>query len=175
MVAGGPHVANADGRRVRYSAASVDAKVAYWTAALVNMVAAVAIASMGVRRVRAGEVAGHASRMKLASLLVVGFVVSYALKLLVLGRERLDLWEPQYRNVLRFHELCVLVMVLAGARALWLASRRKLANTTPLERRESRASDVRAHKLAGWTALTASALGAVTAGYVLYGMYERLP
>jgi uncharacterized membrane protein YozB (DUF420 family) len=153
----------------------VDPKVVYWTGALLNMVAAVAIAGVGVRRIRRSEIAGHQRLMKLAALLVVLFVLSYGVKLFVLGREHLELWEPRFRSVLRFHELCVLVMVLAGSRALWVATRRGLALPVSVERRDSRARDARQHRLAGWTALCASALGAVTAAYVLYGMYARLP
>jgi uncharacterized membrane protein YozB (DUF420 family) len=152
-----------------------DPKVAYWTAALANMLAAVTLAVLGVRRIRRAEIAGHQRLMKTAALLVVLFVLSYGLKLVLLGREALELWEPRFVNVLRFHELCVATMVLAGGRALYLATTRRLADPPTASNVEARARGARSHRRAGWTALVSSALGAVTAGYVLYGMYARLP
>jgi uncharacterized membrane protein YozB (DUF420 family) len=139
------------------------------------MVAAVTLAVLGVRRIQRAEIAGHARLMKTAALLVLLFVLSYALKLRLLGREALELWEPRFVNVLRFHEACVATMVLAGSRALYLATTRRLADPPTPSSVEARARSARSHRRAGWTALISSALGAVTAGYVLYGMYARLP
>ena len=161
---------------LRYAARAMDfdPKVAYWTAAFANMLAAVTLAVIGVRRIQRAEVAGHRRMMKTAALLVLLFVLSYGVKLAVLGREALQLWEPRFVNVLRFHELCVATMVLAGSRALYLATTRHLADPPAPENAAARAHSARSHRRAGWTALVASALGAVTAGYVLYGMYARL-
>ncbi|MFI5314528.1 MAG: DUF420 domain-containing protein [Myxococcota bacterium] len=153
----------------------LDPKLAYWTAAFANMVAAVALAVFGVRRIRRAEVAGHRQLMKTAALLVGLFLLSYVAKVAVLGREQLELWEPRFVSVLRFHETCVAVMVLAGARALYLATTRKLADPPTPESVERRARSARSHRRAGWTAVISSALGAVSAGYVLYGMYARMP
>jgi uncharacterized membrane protein YozB (DUF420 family) len=153
----------------------LDPKVIYWTAAFANMLAAVTLAVLGVRRIQRAEIAGHQRLMKTAALLVVLFVVSYGVKLALLGREALELWEPRFRNVLRFHELCVLTMVLAGSRALYLATTRRLADPPTPNHVDARARSARSHRRAGWTALVSSALGALTAGYVLYGMYARLP
>lgn len=152
----------------------LDPKVTYWTAALANMVAAFALAAFGVRRIRRAEVAGHRRLMKTAGTLVVLFLVSYLVKVQVLGREALETWEPRFVNVLRFHELCVAVMVLAGGRALYLATTRKLADPPTPDGVAARAKTARSHRRAGWTALVSCAMGAVTAGYVLYGMYSRL-
>lgn len=152
----------------------LDPKVAYWTAAFANMLAAVALAGFGVRRIRRAEIAGHQRLMKTAALLVVLFLVSYGVKLALLGREALELWEPRFVNVLRFHEACVATMVLAGGRALYLATTRRLADPPAARDVEARARSARSHRRAGWTALVSSALGAVTAGYVLYGMYARM-
>ena len=152
----------------------LDPKVAYWTAALANMLAAVGLAAFGVRRIRRAEIAGHRRLMKTAALLVALFLLSYVAKVAVLGREQLELWEPRFVSVLRFHELCVAVMVLAGAVALYLATTFRFADAATPKDVERRAGIALAHRLAGWTALVSSALGAVTAGYVLYGMYARL-
>jgi len=162
---------------LRYAprAMAFDPKVAYWTAAFANMLAAVGLAVFGVRRIQRAEIAGHRRLMKTAALLVVLFVLSYGVKLAVLGREALELWEPRFVNVLRFHELCVATMVLAGSRALYLATTRRLADPPTPSTAQARARSARSHRRAGWTALVSSALGAVSAGYVLYGMYERMP
>ena len=152
----------------------LDPKVAYWTGALANMLAAVACACFGVRRVRRGDVPGHARLMKAAGLLVALFLVSYVVKVLVLGREPLELWEPRFVHVLRFHELCIAVMVLAGGVAFAIGTRRRLVD--PIARAEAaRGTILRTHRRAGWTALISSAVGATAAAYVLYGMYARLP
>jgi len=146
---------------------AVDAKVAYWTAALLNMAAAFGCALVGLRRIRRGEVAGHQRAMKTAALLVVLFLISYLLKVEALGRERLDLWE-------RMHETFVGAMVVAGALALGLASGLGLlaiGRAAPARR----SLGARVHRAAGWTAIASCALGVATAAYVLYGMYARLP
>jgi len=145
----------------------LDPKVVYWTGALANMLAAVGCACAGVRRVRRGDVAGHARLMKTAGLLVGLFLVSYLVKVAALGRESLELWEPRFVHVLRFHETCI-----AGT-AVWIAVRRRLRE--PAARAEAaRSGALTRHRRAGWTALVSSALGAAGAAYVLYGMYARL-
>jgi len=136
------------------------------------MLAAVTLAGLGVRRIQRAEIAGHQRLMKTAALLVALFLLSYGAKVVLLGREALELWEPRFVNVLRLHELCVATMVLAGSRALYLATTRRLAD--PPTDIDARARSARSHRRAGWTALVSSALGAVTAAYVLYGMYARL-
>lgn len=151
----------------------LDPKVVYWTGALANMLAAVGCACAGVRRVRRGDVAGHARLMKAAGVLVGLFLVSYVVKVAALGREQLALWEPRFVHVLRFHELCVAAMVLAGGAAFGIALRRGLAD--PATRAEAvRSGRSAIHRRAGWTAVVSSALGAAGAAYVLYGMYARL-
>jgi uncharacterized membrane protein YozB (DUF420 family) len=152
----------------------LDPKVTYWTGALANMVVAFAVAAFGASRIRRAEIATHQRSMKIAVMLVLLFVVSYGLKLWFLGRERLDLWEPRFVQMLRFHETCIAVMLVAGARALYLGTTRRLADSPAHDQLAARARSARSHRRAGWTALVACGLGALTAGYVLYGMYARL-
>jgi uncharacterized membrane protein YozB (DUF420 family) len=151
-----------------------DPKVAYWTGALVNMVAALGIAVFGASRIPRAEFPRHARSMKIAVTLIVLFVVSYAVKLRVLGREALELWEPRFVQTLRFHETCIAVMLVAGGTALYLATTRHLLDTPAPEQAAQRARVARIHRACGWTALVACGLGAMSAGYVLYGMYARL-
>jgi len=42
--------------------------------------------------------------MKTAGALIGLFLVSYFVKVFALGREALELWEPRYVHVLRFHD-----------------------------------------------------------------------
>ncbi len=140
-----------------------DPKVIYWTLALANMLAIVALAAVAVRRVRRKEIAGHRRLMLVAISLVGLFLASYVVKLFALGREQLELWDPRYVNVLRFHEACIAVMVLAGGRAAWLGERRGFADP----------ARARSHRIAGRTAVVSALLGVASASYVLFGMYER--
>lgn len=155
--------------------APMDPKVAYWTAALANMFAAVALALFGVRRIRGGEVTRHQRLMKTAGLLVGLFLLSYVAKVWLLGREALETWEPSFVHVLRLHELCVAFMVLGGGTALVLATTGRFAELPGPSDPARRTQRARIHRAAGWTAVVSSVLGVVTAGYVLYGMYARLP
>jgi uncharacterized membrane protein YozB (DUF420 family) len=140
-----------------------DPKVVFWTAALVNMGLAVALALAGVRRVRRGEIEAHRRFMLGAAALVGLFLVAYVAKLAFLGREQLGLWDPFYVWTLRFHETCVLTMVIAGARAVLLGAREGFRDP---ER-------ARVHRRAGRIALVSAGLGVISASVVLYGMYER--
>jgi len=156
----------------------LDANSAYWTGAWINMLVLVACALTGTRAASRQEIDRHRRRMWAAVSLVVLFVLSYAGKLAFLGREDLEVWERSFVYVLRFHELCVLAMVLAGATALRLALRLELER--PLG--EARAAldaaglarGVHLHRRAGWVAVGAGVLGVITAGYVLWGFYQRL-
>lgn len=154
---------------------SLDPKLIYWTWAWINMVVIVAIAAAGVRRIRRGEILRHRRRMLTAAALVLLFLVSYVFKVILLGREPLETWSPGHVWVLRFHELCVAVMLVAGSTAVYLARRLGLATDAP--RQENPAAQQRGrrlHRRAGWTAVVAATLGIASAGYVLRGMYERL-
>lgn len=144
-------------------AVALDPKLAFWTAALANMVAIVALAAVGVARAKRREIAGHRRLMLAAAGLVGLFLVAYVLKVAALGREQLELWAPHYVFALRFHETCVAVMVLAGGRALWLGEREGFRD----------AGRARSHRLAGRTAALSALLGVASAAFVLFGMYLR--
>jgi uncharacterized membrane protein YozB (DUF420 family) len=146
-------------------AVPLDPKLVYWTAALANMIAIVALAAFGVRRARRREIAGHRRLMLSAAALVALFLVSYVAKVWLLGREQLELWDVRYVWTLRFHETCVLAMVLAGLRAIWLGAKSGFIDP----------GRARSHRRAGRTALVSAGLGVVSASYVLLGMYERAP
>ena len=153
----------------------MDAKLVYWTAALVNLAAVVALALLGWRRARRGEFQAHRRAMLGACWLVVAFLVSYLLKVGVLGREVLGIWAPRYVNSLHVHESFVLLMLLCGLGALLQARRLGLPrgpDSPPIEAgRLSRG--VRIHRWLGRIGVVASACAFGTAAYVLWGMYER--
>lgn len=153
----------------------MDPRLAYWTLALVNMFAVVGFALAGVQAVRRGDTELHRRRMLVSASLVVLFVLSYVVKLAVIGREHRSSWGMFSIWVLRIHELCVLTMVLAGALAI--ARGLRLRATRSFTRRPqdpaAPASVVRSHRGAGRTAAIAAALGFALAVFVLAGMYRR--
>ena len=154
----------------------MDAKIVYWTGAFINFGLITVLAIRGVRQIRRGDLARHRRSMLTCAALVGAFLVSYGIKLGVLGRENLAVWSGLDRGILRLHEACVLVMLVAGAvaitrvRRLWNPRNVSpdLAQSTPL------APTLRSHRRAGWTGVGAATLGVVTAALVLFGMYARL-
>lgn len=155
----------------------VDPKVLYWTGAWLNMAVIVTLARIAIGRVRRGEVLGHRHLMLVVCTLVVAFLVSYAIKLGVLGREELETWHLAYVLVLRFHEACIAAMVLGGATALHLAHQLRLRirrdgseGTYPPDQIPRR---LQLHQRAGKTAFWSCVLGLLSSGVVLFGMWQR--
>ena len=155
----------------------MDPKLIYWTAALLDLGALCGFALLGVRYARRGEIARHQRAMKIASLLVAAFLISYVFKLMILGREDMSVWNAVDVWVLRVHESFVLVMLVAGSFA-WIKSR-KLVGTRLVTHEASDpmpdANDVRTHRIAGRTAVISALLGFLMAIGVLIGMYLRTP
>lgn len=153
----------------------MDAKLAFWTAAFANMVLAAALAVRGVALARRGEWRRHARCMRAAVFFVALFLAAYVVKVTALGREALETWSPLAVNALRFHELCVAAMLLAGGAALVVS--RRLAASRLLDP-SGAAPDApprtrRLHRRLGRTAVASAVLGAATAALVLAGMYAR--
>jgi uncharacterized membrane protein YozB (DUF420 family) len=153
----------------------MDAKVVYWTGAWLNFSLLFAYAVLAVRCVKMGDAAMHRRYMITASTLVVLFLLSYVVKLMVLGREDMSVWSARDVNVLRFHETCVLAMVVAGGLTLWLGRRIRRTRSFTKQREDELASAgvLRTHRIAGRVAVIGAALGWLSAGFVLLGMYER--
>jgi uncharacterized membrane protein YozB (DUF420 family) len=154
----------------------MDPKLVFWTGAFVNMGLVVVLLLAGVRQRRRGDIVRHGRRMGLAAILVVLFLLAYALKLVFLGREALDTWTPGAVWMLRIHELCVAAMVLGGglaaARALGL---RRTRNATHDPADPFAPTGMATwHRRGGWTAVLGAVLGFLTAGFVLAGMYDRV-
>jgi uncharacterized membrane protein YozB (DUF420 family) len=153
----------------------VDPKLWFWTLALVNMAAVVALATRGVRAIRAGEIAKHRRSMTAAGWLVGAFLGSYLAKRFALGPEDLALWSRAARLNLWAHESFVAAMLIAGAGALVLG--RRLARTRRVTGRDAdpaaSPAELRRHRRFGWSAVWASGLGFVTACGILAGMFAR--
>jgi uncharacterized membrane protein YozB (DUF420 family) len=156
----------------------LDPKLAYWTAAWLNMVGIVVLAIAGLRQISRKDYQKHRRLMLGASWLLAGFLVSYVVKLLALGREALETWERSFVHVLRVHELCVAIMVCAGALALWKAFQLGLPLGSKEDTRSRPAPEtlfrgIRLHRRAGFVAIGSASFGLLTAAYVLYGMWAR--
>lgn len=147
----------------------------YWTAALANLALLCGLALLGVRCARRSEIARHRRLMKIASLLVLAFLVSYLVKLAVLGREDRSGWTLFDLWLLRAHELFVLQMVVAGSVAWWRGRQlipTRLVTLDPKDP-EPEASVARVHRIAGRLAVVGALLALVLAVGVLAGMYAR--
>jgi uncharacterized membrane protein YozB (DUF420 family) len=153
----------------------MDPKLVYWTGALVDLGVALGCAAQGWRLARRRQFASHRRWMLAACWLVAAFLASYVLKVFLLGREQLELWDARYVRALEIHETFVTAMLACGIGALVQARRLGLPrgpDSLPIEPRRL-ARGVRTHRWLGRTAAVASGGGFVTAGYVLWGMYER--
>src|SRR5262245_57157425 len=153
----------------------MDPRLAYWTFALLDLTAVVGFAASGVAALRRGDVPRHKRRMLTAAALVGLFLVSYLCKLALIGREDRASWGTLSIWVLRIHELCVLVMLVAGAIAGTRALRLRRTRNATRDPRDppAPAELVRWHRGAGKTAVCAAALALGLAALVLVGMYRR--
>lgn len=153
----------------------MDAKLAFWCAALANMAVLCAFVARGVAQARRGEMARHRRSMWTAAALVAAFLVAYLLKASVLGKEDMSAWSAAHVANLRIHESFVLLMLVAGGVAI--ARARAFPGTRSFTRDPADpAADprrVRAHRRAGWTAAVSALLGLLTAAIVLAGMIAR--
>jgi uncharacterized membrane protein YozB (DUF420 family) len=147
--------------------------LAYWTWAFANLLFAVSFGIAGVRRVRRRRVRGH-RRMMLAGVSLVGlFLVSYLVKVALLGREDRSSWSQATLCALYVHEACVVAMLVAAGIALTRARRFGPLRDGEPPAPEASERDRRVHRRAGRVAVAASVLALLTAAAVLAGMYAR--
>jgi uncharacterized membrane protein YozB (DUF420 family) len=152
----------------------MDPKLLFWCLALANLALIVAFALTGVQAVRRGDVRTHRRNMLTAASLVALFLVSYLVKVAVLGREDRSLWTPLDRGVLYVHETFVVLMLGGGGFAALRAwrFRARLGPALALPR-DGALPGAQTHRRAGWVAVVGAALAFVTAGGVLAGMFAR--
>ena len=150
-----------------------DAKLIYWTGSFVNFALVVGCAVAGVRRVRSGNVTGH-RRMMRASVALVGlFLISYLLKVLLVGREDRAAWTDASLYILYEHECCIALMIIAAGVGLSRARRFGELRDGDVRAPEARDQDRRVHRIVGRVAVVASTMALLTAGGVLAGMFAR--
>ena len=155
----------------------MEPKVLYWTGAFINLGFVVGIALFGLAQLKAGRPARHRKMMITSACLVVGFLLSYGVKLFVLGREDLSVWSSAAIWTLRFHETCILIMIVAGCLGFnWGRQLHSTRNFTLVATDEFAPEGLGTkHKRAGIAALGGAVLGLLSSGFVLAGMYSRLP
>jgi len=154
----------------------MDARVLYWTGALLDLLLVALFAVNGVRQINRGDVKRHRGSMGVAAALVLAFLVSYVFKLAIFGREDLASWASRDVWVLRVHETCVAAMLLGGTLAGSLGFRMRHSRSVTRDPEDPMAPQSlrRWHRRAGWTAVVGAISGFVTAGWVLVGMYLRV-
>lgn len=151
----------------------MDANLLFWTLALLDLGLVMLCCLRGVRNVRAGNVVAHRRMMLSAAALIGFFLVAYVGKVFVLGREDKSAWTRLDYTILYVHESCVMAMLIAGAFALYRASRFRAELGPNFERPRTPLSGGASHVRAGRIAVWAAIFGFVTAGGVLFGMFTR--
>jgi arylsulfatase A-like enzyme/uncharacterized membrane protein YozB (DUF420 family) len=151
----------------------MDAKLLFWTGALVNLGVILVCVARGVAAIRRRDVRRHRRSMLGAAALVGLFLAAYAAKVVWLGREDRSLWTRLDYAVLYVHELCVAAMLVGGAVAGFRAWRFLPRLGPSLEIPADPLPGRLAHRRAGCTAAVGALLAFVTAGGVLAGMFGR--
>lgn len=155
----------------------MDAKILYWSGALLNMAVILTLAGLGVRAVQRGAVQAHKRLMGSAGFLVVAFLISFLVKSHFLGREDFETWSSAHVWNLRVHETFVLVMLIAGGVAGWAGWGMRGSRNATRDPADPLAPEDRVlrHRRAGWTAAISGVFGLLTAAVVLVGMIQRAP
>jgi uncharacterized membrane protein YozB (DUF420 family) len=154
----------------------MDAKLLFWTLALLNLAVITVCGQRAIAAIRRGDVRTHRRMMLTATALVGVFLGSYVAKVILLGKEDRAFWTPIDYAILYTHELCITAMLIAGAIALFQAWRFRHAlpedGTPPNDPASQpvRARHTRAGTLAKWSGLLAflTAIGVWT-GMLLRG------
>jgi uncharacterized membrane protein YozB (DUF420 family) len=152
----------------------MSASLIFWTAALVNLAVIVVCMGIGVRCIRRGALRAHTRAMGVAAALVGLFLLSYLVKVALLGREDRTGWQQGDLLLLYAHELCVAALLGGGGTAL-LRGRRLRARLGAGVRRIAPGTlpGAAAHRRAGRIARAAGVLALLTAAGVLARMYAR--
>ena len=146
----------------------MDAKLVFWTGALIILGTVVGCGWRGIAAIRAGDVRRHRFHMTSSAAGIGMFLVAYLFKVRVLGREDRSAWSSLDYAVLYVHELFVTVMLGAGAVALfqvWRSRERIDLDGAP--------AALPVHRRAGRIAAWAGLLAFLTAGGVWAGMLAR--
>ena len=147
----------------------------FWSIALATLGATVVCTALGVRRMRAKDVAGHKRMMLTASSLIGAFLVAYVLKVVALGHEDKSAWTQLDHTILYVHETGIAALLLGGLLALYRAwrFRGRLGADLVLPPEDDPLAGRLWHRRAGWTAVIGAALAFTTAVGVLARMFAR--
>ena len=151
----------------------IDPKLVYWTAAFIDLFVVVACGLTGLWRIRHRRALGHRRMMWVAAGVVGFFLVSYVVKVALVGREDRALWSAASLWTLYVHEACVATMLVAAGLAAARARRFGPLRDGEAPAPEAREHDRRVHRRAGRVAVAAGVLALLTAAGVLAGMYAR--
>jgi len=153
----------------------MSASLLYWTAALANLAVIVVCMGLGVRCIRRGALRAHTRAMGAATALVGLFLLSYLVKLALLGREDRSGWSGAELALLYAHELCIAALLGGGGAALLRGRRLRARLGAHVQRLAPGAAlpGAAAHRRAGRIACAGGALGLLTAAAVLARMYAR--
>ena len=148
----------------------MDPKLLFWTFALLNLAVITGCGLHAIRAVRQGDVRTHRRMMLVATALVGVFLGSYVVKVAALGKEDRSAWTAVDYAILYTHELCITVMLIAGAVALFETWRfhRSLGPDLQIPTDGSTRTHTKAGAVAKWSGLLAflTAIG-VWAGMLL--------
>jgi len=146
--------------------------LAFWIYAFCTLSAIVLLTGLGVRAVRRGDAPRH-RRFMLATVVVVGvFLLAYAVKLIVLGREDKSDWSAGYLVALYVHETLVLTMLVTGGGAVAIG-RRIFPRFVSGDVGEPESIARRRHARLGRICLGAAVMALVLGAIVLWGMLVR--
>ena len=153
----------------------MDAKLGFWSWALLNMGLVVALGGRGWVAIRANRVAEHRRSMLTACALVGIFLLAYLAKRALLGGEDRATWTAGARLNLYVHETFIAGMLIAGGSALALGRRLERTRRATGAPGDPEAPEAlrRRHRNAGRIALVCVALGFATACGILGGMLAR--
>lgn len=141
----------------------MDPKLAFWTGTTVFFTATLICAGMGWRAILRGEIESHRRYMNASIGMILFFVGAYVVKVFTLGKEDIWSWTAGARAILWTHESIILIMLITGAAARWMARRLPEDQDPTLRRR---------HRLSGRGALVAGVLALLTALFVLANMFR---
>ncbi len=144
----------------------------FWCGAFVVMCSIVTGLTVGVRAAKRRDIDRHLRAVRFVAGIVIGFVLAYAVKLIVLGREDRSAWTSLDLVTLYVHEFFIATMLAFGVVAA-VRGRALLAGRA--ERSDDWMRARRRHAIAGRICYGAAWLALLTGGAVLARMFVRAP
>ncbi len=147
-------------------------RLIFWLYAMVLTCGIIGCAFVGISHARNGRYQLHRLWMNASSWIIVGFVGSYILKVIFLGKEDLQTWDSFYVVTLRIHEFFIAVMLGCGGFARYLAHQfRHTLDETQLSTHWRKKRDT--HKKLGKLSIYGACAALITACALIVGMLQR--